>query len=103
MPVFTIDAPNGASPDAKERMMKEIHYALDEAYHFPDTRGWLREYTAESVAQDGRVGAEPARPVCSLEVPELAAWTRTGNWSRKSRRRSKARTRASPTSTRYSS
>ena len=73
MPVFTIDAPNGANPDAKQRMMKEIHDALDEAYHFPDTRGWLREYTAENVAQDGRVGAEPARPVCSLEVPGLVS------------------------------
>jgi len=25
------------------------------------------------VSQDGRVGAEPVRPVCSLEVPELAS------------------------------
>jgi hypothetical protein len=73
MPVYTIDAPHGANPDAKARMMKEIHDALDGAYHFPDTRGWLREYTAEDVAQDGRVGAEPVRPVCSLEVPELVS------------------------------
>ena len=71
MPVFTIDAPLGAGGDAKQRMMKDIHDALDEAYHFPDTRGWLREYPAENVSQDGRVLAEPARPVCSLEVPEL--------------------------------
>jgi hypothetical protein len=44
MPVFTIDAPLGAGLPAKHKMMKDIHDALDEAYHFPDTRGWLREY-----------------------------------------------------------
>ena len=37
MPVFTIDAPLGAGRDAKQKMMQEIHDALDEAYHFPDT------------------------------------------------------------------
>lgn len=73
MPVYTIDAPEGANPDAKQRMMKEIHDALDDAYHFPDTRGWLREYTTENVAQDGRVGTESVRPVCSLEVPQLVS------------------------------
>jgi phenylpyruvate tautomerase PptA (4-oxalocrotonate tautomerase family) len=71
MPVFTIDAPTGAKPQAKEKMLSEITEALDEAYHFPDTRGWLREYPAENVSQDGRVQAEPIRPVCSLEAPEL--------------------------------
>ena len=40
---------------------------------FPDTRGWLREYPAENVSQDGHVLAEPVRPVCSLEAPELAS------------------------------
>src|ERR1700754_98924 len=73
MPVFTVDVPLGAGRDAKEKMMKEIHDALDEAYHFPDTRGWLREYPAENVSQDGRMLAELVRPVCSLEAPELAS------------------------------
>jgi len=73
MPVFTIDAPTGAGRDAKQKMLKEVHDALDEAFHFPDTRGWVREYPAENVAQDGRVQAEPIRPVCSLEIPELAS------------------------------
>ncbi|MDT7697138.1 MAG: hypothetical protein QOI75_6505, partial [Pseudonocardiales bacterium] len=36
MPVFTIDAPQGARPDAKQKMLKEITEALDETYHFPD-------------------------------------------------------------------
>src|SRR5262245_54105673 len=73
MPVFTIDAPSGASQDAKRKMMKEITEALDEAWPIPDTRGWLREYPADNVSQDGRIGAEPIRPVCSLEAPELAS------------------------------
>ena len=71
MPVFTIDVPEGARPVAKQQMLKEITEALDEAYQIPDTRGWLREYPVENVSQDGRVGAEPVRPVCSLEAPEL--------------------------------
>ena len=32
---------------------------------------WVREYTAENVAQDGVVGGEPIRPLCFLEAPEL--------------------------------
>ena len=71
MPVFTIDAPAGASLDAKRKMMKEVTEALHEAWPIPDTRGWLREYPANSVSQDGLIQAEPVRPVCSLEAPEL--------------------------------
>ena len=73
MPVFTVDAPTGAPQNAKQKMLKEITEALDEAYHFPDTRGWLREYSADNVSQDGRVQVEPVRPVVSLEAPELAS------------------------------
>jgi phenylpyruvate tautomerase PptA (4-oxalocrotonate tautomerase family) len=73
MPVFTIDAPSGVPQDAKHKMMKEITEALHEAWPIPDTRGWLREYPADNVSQDGRVHAEPVRPVCSLEAPELAS------------------------------
>ena len=72
MPVFTIDAPSGVEEDAKHKMMKEVTDALHEAWPIPDTRGWLREYPAGSVAQDGRIGAEAVRPVCSLEAPELS-------------------------------
>jgi phenylpyruvate tautomerase PptA (4-oxalocrotonate tautomerase family) len=73
MPVFTIDAPEGAPLDAKQKMFREVTEALQEAYHFPDTRGWLREYAPQNVSQEGFVGAEPIRPVCSLEVPELSS------------------------------
>ena len=71
MPDFTIDAPSGVQQNAKEKMLREITEALDEAFHFPDIRGWLREYPAENVSQDGRVGAEPVRPTVMLYVPEF--------------------------------
>ena len=64
MPVFTIDAPSGAHQDAKDKMLKEVTDALHEAWPIPDTRGWLREYPAGNISQDGRIGAEPVRPVC---------------------------------------
>jgi phenylpyruvate tautomerase PptA (4-oxalocrotonate tautomerase family) len=72
MPQFLIEAPTGVRQDAKEQMMKRITEAIDEAYGFGDIRVWLREYRAENVAQDGKVGADPVRPLCFLEAPELA-------------------------------
>jgi phenylpyruvate tautomerase PptA (4-oxalocrotonate tautomerase family) len=73
MPQFLIEAPTGASSAAKQRMMKSITEAIDDAYaHFGDIRIWLREYLAENVAQDGKIGAEPVRPLCFLEAPELS-------------------------------
>src|ERR1700738_3680137 len=71
MPVFTIDAPSGVPQDAKHKMMKGVSAALREPGPIPDTRGCLRDYPADSVSQDGRIQAEPVRPVCSLEAPEL--------------------------------
>lgn len=73
MPKFTIEAPEGAPPAAKQKMLKEITEALHEAYRIPDIRGWLREYPAANASQDGRVGAEPVRPVCMLDAPELTS------------------------------
>ncbi|GAB3742154.1 tautomerase family protein [Microlunatus parietis] len=71
MPQFLIEAPIGVEVDSKKKMMKKITEAIDEAYRIPDVRIWLREYPAENVAQDGVVGAEPVRPLCFLEAPEL--------------------------------
>lgn len=71
MPQIIIEAPVGVSSDAKRTMMAEITEALDEAFQIPDVRIWLREYEAENVAQDGRIGAEPIRPLVFLEVPQL--------------------------------
>ncbi|AGB24392.1 hypothetical protein Mycsm_04139 [Mycobacterium sp. JS623] len=71
MPQFFIEAPEGIDPDAKQTMMQQITSAIDAAYHIPDVRVWLREYDTGNVAQDGRIGAEPLRPVCFLEAPVL--------------------------------
>jgi phenylpyruvate tautomerase PptA (4-oxalocrotonate tautomerase family) len=71
MPQFFIEAPFGVLPEAKQTLMREITAAIDEAYGIPDVRVWLREYTADNVSQDGRTQAEPIRPVCFLEAPEL--------------------------------
>lgn len=73
MPQFLIEAPNGIGDDAKRKMMTGITEAIDAAYHIPDVRIWLREYSPENVAQDGRLNAELIRPLCFLEAPELAS------------------------------
>jgi len=73
MPQFFVEAPVGIRDDAKRTMMQDITAAIDEAYHIPDVRIWLREYQADNVAQDGRVGAEAIRPVCFLEAPQLSS------------------------------
>jgi hypothetical protein len=73
MPQFFVEAPTGIRDDAKRTMMEGITAAIDEAYHIPDVRIWLREYPADNVAQDGRLGAEAIRPVCFLEAPELSS------------------------------
>src|SRR5688572_7099576 len=72
MPQVLIEAPTGIGPDAKQSMMREVSAAVDEAFRIPDVRIWLREYPAENVAQDGKIGAEPIRPLCFLEVPQLS-------------------------------
>jgi phenylpyruvate tautomerase PptA (4-oxalocrotonate tautomerase family) len=73
MPQFFIEAPVGIRDDAKQEMMKDLTAAIDDAYHIPDVRIWPREYAADNVAQDGRLGAEAIRPVCFLEAPELSS------------------------------
>jgi hypothetical protein len=73
MPQFFVEAPIGIRDDAKQKMMQDLTAAIDEAYHIPDVRVWLREYQADNVAQDGRLGAEPIRPVCFLEAPQLSS------------------------------
>jgi hypothetical protein len=73
MPQFLLEVPSGVHADAKQKMMRGITAAIDEAYEgAPDVRIWLREYAPENVAQDGRINAEPIRPLAFLEAPELA-------------------------------
>jgi phenylpyruvate tautomerase PptA (4-oxalocrotonate tautomerase family) len=69
MPISYIDVPQGIRIEAKRKLVKEVHAALDEAYRIPDTRIFLREWPLDSVSQDGRLELEPAKPVCFLEVP----------------------------------
>jgi phenylpyruvate tautomerase PptA (4-oxalocrotonate tautomerase family) len=74
MPTLFIEAPTGVRPDAKQKMMREITKAIDEAFEasqFADTRIFLREYPPDNVALDGHINAEPVKPVCFLEAPEL--------------------------------
>jgi phenylpyruvate tautomerase PptA (4-oxalocrotonate tautomerase family) len=70
MPVCLIEGPTGIRSDAKKRLMEKTTAALDEAYHIPDVRIFLREYSPENVSQDGRL-SEPIRPVCFIEAPQL--------------------------------
>jgi phenylpyruvate tautomerase PptA (4-oxalocrotonate tautomerase family) len=71
MPVCLIEAPAGIRSDARKRLVERTTAALDEAYHVPDVRIFLREYAPENVAQDGRLQSESVRPVCFIEAPQL--------------------------------
>jgi phenylpyruvate tautomerase PptA (4-oxalocrotonate tautomerase family) len=71
MPIVFIEAPKGVRDDAKKRMVEKMTAALDEAWHVPDVRIFIREYAAENVAQDGRFQSEPMRAVGVLNVPQL--------------------------------
>jgi phenylpyruvate tautomerase PptA (4-oxalocrotonate tautomerase family) len=71
MPIFFIEGPKGVRDDAKNLMVEKMTAALDEAWHVPDVRIFIREYAAGYVAQDGRFQSEPIRPVGVLNVPLL--------------------------------
>ena len=75
MPQFFIEAPTGIGHEAKQQLMSTVTDAIEEAFHMrPDIQVWLREYSGDDVAFDGRLyGDEPMRLVCFLEAPELAS------------------------------
>jgi phenylpyruvate tautomerase PptA (4-oxalocrotonate tautomerase family) len=58
MPVIFIEAPPGIRPQAKKTLIEKITAAIDEAYHIGDTLIFLREYSAEKVAMDGRLQSD---------------------------------------------
>ena len=58
MPVVFIEAPPGIRSEAKTRMVEKITEAIDEAYHIGDTLIFLREYSADNVAMDGRLQSQ---------------------------------------------
>jgi phenylpyruvate tautomerase PptA (4-oxalocrotonate tautomerase family) len=68
-----LEAPTGTRDDAKQRLVEELTAALDEAYHDPngDYRIFFREYAPQNVGQNGRLKAEPVRPVYFIEGPPL--------------------------------
>jgi phenylpyruvate tautomerase PptA (4-oxalocrotonate tautomerase family) len=69
MPISFVHVPTGASADTKRRLIEDITSALHEGYRVPDTRIFVHEWPRENLGQDGRHAAEPARPICFLEVP----------------------------------
>lgn len=71
MPILLLDVPLGARADAKRKMVEKMTAALDETFHIPDVRIFIREHGAGSAAQDGRFDPETVRAVGTLEVPRL--------------------------------
>ncbi len=71
MPIGYLDVPVGADLDTKKKLVSELYDAMHAVYPFPDdTRIFLREWTAESVSQNGLLGSEPARPVFTMIIPK---------------------------------
>jgi phenylpyruvate tautomerase PptA (4-oxalocrotonate tautomerase family) len=68
MPVACIDIPSGLTSHTKSQLVKEVAESVHDAYPIPDTRVFLREWTAEQTSIDG-VLAAPFRPVCEFIVP----------------------------------
>jgi phenylpyruvate tautomerase PptA (4-oxalocrotonate tautomerase family) len=68
MPVAYVDIPSGLTSTAKAQLTKELAEILHEALPIPDTRIYLREFTAENTSLDGVPGA-PFRVICDYVVP----------------------------------
>jgi phenylpyruvate tautomerase PptA (4-oxalocrotonate tautomerase family) len=68
MPCAYIDVPTGLKADTKKKLVKDVADAIHHSYVIPDTRVFLREWPAEQMSVDGRLGA-PMRPVCDFVVP----------------------------------
>jgi phenylpyruvate tautomerase PptA (4-oxalocrotonate tautomerase family) len=68
MPCAYIDLQSGLKLDAKEKLVKEVATSIHHAYMIPDTRVFLREWSAKQISIDGQLGA-PMRPVCTFVVP----------------------------------
>ena len=61
MPVLFIEAPPRICPEAKRKMVQKLTEAIDEAYHIGDTLIFLREYSVENVAMNGRLQFQEKR------------------------------------------
>jgi hypothetical protein len=68
MPVAYLDLPSGLGVDIRKRLVKEVAEFIHHAYMTPDTRVFLREWSAEQISIDGELG-HPMRPICNFLVP----------------------------------
>jgi hypothetical protein len=69
MPVAYLDVPTGLDVSKKRTLVKALYEAMHEAYPFPDdTRIFLREWSADSVSQNGVLAPEPMRPAFVAHV-----------------------------------
>jgi hypothetical protein len=70
MPIGYLDVPSGIGRGEKQTLVKAMYDALHEAWPFPDdVRIFLREWSGDTVSQNGLLGSEPARPVFTMHVP----------------------------------
>jgi phenylpyruvate tautomerase PptA (4-oxalocrotonate tautomerase family) len=68
MPVAYIDLPFGLMLDTKKKLVTNVAASIHHAYMIPDTRVFLREWSAEQISVDGQLGV-PMRPICTFVVP----------------------------------
>src|SRR4030095_4144774 len=68
MPVAYLDVPSSLAVDIKKKLVKDVAEFIHQAYLIPDTRVFLREWTAEQISVDGELG-RPLRPICNFVVP----------------------------------
>lgn len=80
MPMIFVEGATGLSDHAKEKMVKELTSAADEAYHVPDVRLWLRSTprstTRKMESSARRFDRSPSWRHRSLEVSRPS-----GRWS----------------------
>ncbi|MET3900257.1 phenylpyruvate tautomerase PptA (4-oxalocrotonate tautomerase family) [Devosia sp. UYZn731] len=69
MPIAYIDVPPGIAVDARRKLVKSLFSAIHGAWPIPDTRVFLREWSLDSVSQDGRLDMEPVRTICNIVAP----------------------------------
>src|SRR5262249_43549942 len=72
MPVAYLDLPSGLRVDTKKKLHQEVAEFMHDAWMIPDTRVFLREWSAEQISIDGGLG-RPMRPVCNFHGPGLPA------------------------------
>ncbi|HTW44406.1 MAG TPA: hypothetical protein VMD58_02580 [Acidobacteriaceae bacterium] len=70
MPIAYLDVPEGIEFKEKKELVKGLYEAINEAWPYPhDHRIYVREWSSDSVSQNGQLGSEPPRPVFIPYVP----------------------------------